>query len=676
MAAGRLDVLLGLDAAEFTSGLTKAELDAEKFRRSMVKLGADLGKAVGLGLTAAVAGIAALTKASIDAADHLNDLSRSTGLAVETIGGIGFAASQAGSDLDGVANAFGKFNLRVAEAARGEKEAAAAFKAMGIAVKDAAGNTRAADAIFKDVATAFSGYADGAEKAAIGNAIFGKSYQTLLPLLADGGRSLQDNIDYYQRFGGVTTETAQAADQFNDTLGKISLVTGQLGRELANQLLPPLQVVADEFLKFAEADNSFKVIAAAARTAFETIAIIGANVVFVFQGVGREIAAIAAQLTALVNRDFSGFRAISDAVKEDGQRARAELDGLEKRILGLAAGPSLASSIGIANPDRALSRLNRGPASAPALPGPDLKKNKQQIDENAQAFARYVEQLASGLEKEEQLSRVQEVTRAIEQNRFGQLIPQQRELLLLLAQQVDAQDEYARKIAHNAELERQGNAERERFQQRLNDLTGRSARRQDIADLKMLDEALQAGTISLEEFAAGQRRIAGFSDEVRETGDAARELGMTFTSAFEDAFVEGNKLRDVFDGLMKDILRITTRKLVTEPFADLFSDFAKGLGASSSGGGWMQALMSSLFGGGGQNLVGVFAGGEDFVQRDGLAMVHRGERIVTAEDNRRGSSGATFHITNQWPAGTTTETASQAGAAFARKLNTWNTRNN
>ena len=67
----------------------------------------------------------------------------------------------------------------------------------------------------------------------------------------------------------------------------------------------------------------------------------------------------------------------------------------------------------------------------------------------------YVQQLASGLEKEQKLSKVQEVTRAIEQNRFGALIPQQKEVLLILAQMADAQDEYNEKIEHNKKIERE-----------------------------------------------------------------------------------------------------------------------------------------------------------------------------------------------------------------------------
>lgn len=68
-------------------------------------------------------------------------------------------------------------------------------------------------------------------------------------------------------------------------------------------------------------------------TALEAVALLGANVSFVLQGIGREIGAIAAQSVALATLDIKGFKAISTAVKEDGERAHEDLPRLNS-ILG------------------------------------------------------------------------------------------------------------------------------------------------------------------------------------------------------------------------------------------------------------------------------------------------------------------------------------------------------
>ena len=672
MAAGRLDVLLGLDAVEWTRGLTKAEYEAQKFQRNLVRTFSQLGELAGLGFAAAVTGAAALTKSAIDAADKLNDLSLATGVTVENLGGIGFAASQAGADLEGVASSFGKLNLKIAEAARGEKEASEAFKALGISVKDAAGQTKTADAIFKEIATAFERYADGPEKAALGNALFGKSYQSLLPLLADGGKALQENIDYYKQFSGTTTETAKAADAFNDTLGKIELVAGQLGRNLASELLPGLQAVADEFLRVGEQSNAFSGLAKAARVAFETIAILGANVVFVFEGIGREIGAVAAQMVALATLDLDAFNAISEAVKEDGKRARAELDALEQRIRNVAAGPSLAERIGTANPDRLLERQGRSPLTAPRLAGPAVPKAKEAIDENAQAYARYVEQLDSALNKSQEYTKVQEVTLAIEQNRFGQLIPQQKELLLLLAKQSDEATEYEAKIRHNAELERESMRALTERQAIIDRYSSSNKAREDAKTLEILASEI-GGSISIIDYDLAKSGFEGIKDEIKETTSAAEELGLVFTSAIGDFIKNPSDGKSFFKALLEDVLQLTTQLLILKPLAEGMTEIFGGTAAKSDGGKQI-AEIGAWFG---SMFAGSFAQGTDFVPADGLAMVHRGERIVPAKENStRGAGGMTLNINQSFAPGTSRETINQAAASASRQLSRSNRRNN
>lgn len=76
-----------------------------------------------------------------------------------------------------------------------------------------------------------------------------------------------------------------------------------------------------------------RTLSAIGKTGLEALTVLGANVIFVFKGIGREIGGIAAQLAALVRGDFRGFRFIGDAMKTDAEQARKELDAFEKRIL-------------------------------------------------------------------------------------------------------------------------------------------------------------------------------------------------------------------------------------------------------------------------------------------------------------------------------------------------------
>src|SRR5690348_11378945 len=73
----------------------------------------------GLGAGLSLGVFAESIKASIDFADKLNDLAKSTGVTVETLGGLGYAAKQSGVDLDTVAKGLQKLAQNMAAAASG-----------------------------------------------------------------------------------------------------------------------------------------------------------------------------------------------------------------------------------------------------------------------------------------------------------------------------------------------------------------------------------------------------------------------------------------------------------------------------------------------------------------------------------------------------------------------------
>jgi hypothetical protein len=335
--AGSIVIDLLLKSGSFSTDTQRSAKELAKLKKEALDAGRALGESIrnvaaAAGVGISVAAFTNMITASIDAADHLNDLSKKTGIAVETLGGIGFAAKQAGGDLDSAAAGIGKLNKTIAEAAAGNKEAGGAFKALGINVLDAAGNTRKADDIFAEVADRFQEFEDGPEKSAIALKLFSKAGADLIPLLNDGGAALRKNVEYFKQYSGVTQQVAEDADAFNDTLEKIRLLSGAAGNTIASDLLPSLQVIADEIVRFKESGDGFKGIADGITSLFKVVVSAGADVGFVLLSIGREIAAVAASLVALANFDVDGFNAISDAVKEDGKRARKELDDFKRRL--------------------------------------------------------------------------------------------------------------------------------------------------------------------------------------------------------------------------------------------------------------------------------------------------------------------------------------------------------
>lgn len=87
----------------------------------------------------------------------------------------------------------------------------------------------------------------------------------------------------------------------------------------------------------------------------------------------------------------------------------------------------------------------------------------------------------------------------------------------------------------------------------------------------------------------GKALLDGQTKKTKEANDWARQVGLTFQSAFENASAKGKSFRDVLNGIAQDIARIMLRQTVTEPAGNAISAWAKSIdwGAifGASGGG-------------------------------------------------------------------------------------------
>lgn len=121
-----------------------------------------------------------------------------------------------------------------------------------------------------------------------------------------------------------------------------------------------------------------------------------------------------------------------------------------------------------------------------------------------------------------------------------------------------------------------------------------------------IQKALEAGKLSEEQAARARDKVKDELEQANGEGKAAaktaRELGLAFSSAFEDAIVGGKGFREVVRGLGQDLLRVFIRRQLTEPLLEFFSVASKGgSGSAASAGG---GILGSIFGGFG----GLFGG--------------------------------------------------------------------
>ena len=85
--------------------------------------------------------------------------------------------------------------------------------------------------------------------------------------------------------------------------------------------------------------------------------------------------------------------------------------------------------------------------------------------------------------------------------------------------------------------------------------------------MELAAEAFAAGYLNEDQLAAVEDSLTRTNEKLVEASNLGKDLGMSFSSAFEDAIVGGKKFSEVLQGLGEDILRIITRKTITEPLA-------------------------------------------------------------------------------------------------------------
>jgi len=190
------------------------------------------------------AGLAAMAKGAIDAADNMNDLSQKTGVSVESLSKFQQAANASGTSIEGVGGAMIKLNRNLATDNAG---AAKALTSLGISATDASGKLKTTDQVMLEVADKFKAMPDGANKTAAAMALFGKAGADMIPMLNGGSKAITDLS------ATMTTEFAQAADSLNDKLAALQGKLLQVGVQIGTALMPALNVISDLVLNLANA---------------------------------------------------------------------------------------------------------------------------------------------------------------------------------------------------------------------------------------------------------------------------------------------------------------------------------------------------------------------------------------------------------------------------------------
>lgn len=209
------------------------------------------------GLAAAIASVPAslvlITHGAIEAGDSLNDLSASTGLSVEFLSSMDLVTRQNGTNLQELTIGLKSLSRALIEAADPESEAAKNFRALGIDVRSLASDQKQLEAFLPRLADGFTTLSDGAGKLSIAQALLGRAGERLIPTFNQGAAGLAEIQQRARDLGLVlTSESAAAADRFNDKLSELGGVLRGLGNRIAEGVLPQFTAFVDLAVRHTE----------------------------------------------------------------------------------------------------------------------------------------------------------------------------------------------------------------------------------------------------------------------------------------------------------------------------------------------------------------------------------------------------------------------------------------
>lgn len=663
MAIATLTVDINAKLAGIQGDLGKvsrlAEQNAKRIESAFSGVGSAIKKAkgafAGMGASLAAGFLADIVQKVVDAQDALVDLSKSTALSVETLSGLGFAAKTTGGDLDSIAASINKLQVNIGKDP--EK-----YKQLGIDAKNGY------DA-FKQLADIFVAIEDPEKRAAVAAEALGKAWAGAAPALSEGAKGFEALVQKGREVSGVTAESAARAAELNAKLDILKARAGGAATELVNGIVPALTRVAEDMEKAAQSGGVLMGILAGLGSALKQV----------FSGMDYG------------QSNFSKGQQIKDLEDRIGElqgkadRARKAGGGI---INDLIFGKPGEFDNQIATAKNQLEALKKFGKDAAQKPGEEVAK-KAPSDASIKSFlggssgggaragsragkaiddgSRLVEQLRDQVRATQDLTEVEKLEMAIADGKYKTATAGNLAIARGYAETLDAIK------ANKTAIEEEAEAHKKRLEvfaegQRVFESV-RTPVEALNAEVDRLLSLLDADAISMETFGRAASKAGDdmqrLESKTEETADTLTEFARSAAQNMQTAFADFlfDPFSDGTDSMLKKFGETVKRMIAEAASAEimkrLFGDFGSKGGGGGQIGGWVGSILSSL---------PSFDVGTPYVPRDTLAMVHQGERIIPAAQNRAGAGGQNISVVINMSGGGSGGDLRQAAGDIARRI--------
>lgn len=212
---------LKLDKSEYEKGLDEAKNQGQEFAdKTKNKISPQVvagWMAIATVIVEVGKKINQLMQQSLQYADQMGDLAAKYGTTSEAISEMAYVATQAGSDVNTLANAMSMLYMRA-------KQDGEAFQSLGVSVKDANGNFKSMDDLFWETVYAMNDLDSEGEKSAYMFDLFGRSASNIGEILRKDSSELEEMRKRAHDLGIVVNQTtADFAGSWFDKLDELKL---------------------------------------------------------------------------------------------------------------------------------------------------------------------------------------------------------------------------------------------------------------------------------------------------------------------------------------------------------------------------------------------------------------------------------------------------------------------
>lgn len=236
MIAGTLEVQMLANMARLQADMTQAKAMVGNTMQGIERAAGTAKAALGaLGVGIGVGAIVAYAKSVLEAAEGLNKMSQKIGMSVEDLSKLKYAADQSDVSMESLAKGAKKLSAGMIEAGDKTSKSGKLFAALGVDL------SQGINPALEKIADTFKALPDGPLKAALAVELFGKAGMDMIPFLNQGADGIRKMKEEATRLGLVmTTEMAQAAEKFNDSLKTLKFQSDAVAASFLGDMLPGL----------------------------------------------------------------------------------------------------------------------------------------------------------------------------------------------------------------------------------------------------------------------------------------------------------------------------------------------------------------------------------------------------------------------------------------------------